>query len=100
MMKSPLMAMLPLLLAAPALGQSADAPASKMKPSEIAAHNVGKQPADAEFISCRRTEVTGSLVKKLRVCRTTAEWAAVSDSGNRNAREYVEQVGRAGTAGN
>ena len=39
---------------------------------------------------CRRIEVTGSLVRKERVCKTRAEWRAAEDSGNGRARAIVE----------
>lgn len=41
-------------------------------------------------IKCRRVNVTGSLVKKGRVCKTLAEWRAITDNGNYLARKMVE----------
>ena len=41
-------------------------------------------------VKCRRIEVTGSLVRKERVCKTVAEWRALQDSGNQNARDVVD----------
>lgn len=48
--------------------------------------------ADSEDnkIRCRKLPVTGSLVKKTKVCRTVAEWRSISEKGNRNARDIIE----------
>jgi hypothetical protein len=39
---------------------------------------------------CRRIEVTGSLARKERVCKTRLEWRRISDSSNSRARAIVE----------
>ncbi len=39
-----------------------------------------------QAVKCRRVEVTGSLVKKGKVCKTVAEWKRIVDNGNRTAR--------------
>lgn len=39
-----------------------------------------------QVIKCRKVEVTGSLLKKGKVCRTIAEWKRIIDNGNRTAR--------------
>ncbi len=41
-------------------------------------------------IKCRKIEVTGSIVKKGKVCRTLAEWRATQESHNSAARRMVE----------
>ena len=41
-------------------------------------------------IKCRPVEVTGSLVKKGKVCKTVAEWRAIMQNGNYLARKMVE----------
>lgn len=46
--------------------------------------------SDDNKIRCRKLEVTGSLVKKTKVCRTVAEWRAISTKGNQNVRDIVE----------
>lgn len=49
------------------------------------------QTADPDQkIKCRRVEVTGSLVKKGRVCKTIAEWRAIFVNNNDLARKMVE----------
>lgn len=40
-------------------------------------------------IKCRKVEVTGSLVKRGRVCKTVAQWKAIFNNGNENARAMV-----------
>lgn len=82
------------------LGALSDRPASSMTPTEIKAHNQGLQANDPNFITCKRTEVTGSLARKLRVCRTQREWAAYSEQGSRTAQELADQVGRIAPQGN
>lgn len=53
-------------------------------------------------IKCRKVEVTGSLVKKGRVCKTVAEWKKIQSNGNRTARAILEsgQVCSGGACGN
>lgn len=41
-------------------------------------------------IRCRRMPVTGSLVRRERICRTIAEWRRLSDIGNDVARQQAE----------
>lgn len=48
-------------------------------------------PADPDNrVRCRQVEVTGSLVKRGRVCRTVREWRTIAENGNYNARKMVE----------
>jgi hypothetical protein len=50
-----------------------------------------KTASDADqAIRCRTVRVTGSLVKKGKVCKTLAEWRRITESGNENARRLVE----------
>jgi hypothetical protein len=56
------------------------------------AQNVSPAPAVTDpdqKIKCRRVEVTGSLLKKGKVCRTVAEWKVIMENGNRVARAIV-----------
>ena len=41
-------------------------------------------------IKCRKIEVTGSLVKKGKVCKSVAEWKRIQANGNRTARAIAE----------
>lgn len=43
-----------------------------------------------QAIRCRKVEVTGSLVKKGRVCKTLAQWRQITESNNDLARRMVE----------
>ena len=44
-----------------------------------------------QAIKCRKVEVSGSLIKKGKVCRTVAEWKRIIDNGNRTARAVVQE---------
>lgn len=58
------------------------------------------QSADPDQkIKCRRVDVTGSLVKRGRVCKTVAQWRAIFDNHNDLARKMVED-GTTRTGGN
>ncbi len=73
---------------------------SEMTSSEIKAFNQGLTAADANYIRCRKTEVIGSLVKKLRVCKTNQQWRTAIDAGNTNARELLDALSKAPSSGN
>ena len=49
-------------------------------------------PADDadQQIRCRRIAITGSLVRRERVCKTVAEWRELSDRGNDVVRQQME----------
>lgn len=52
------------------------------------------QPAATDpdqAIKCRKVEVTGSMIKKGKVCRTIAEWKKIQENGNRVARAVVDE---------
>jgi hypothetical protein len=55
-----------------------------------------------QAIKCRKVEVTGSLVKKGKVCKTIAEWKQIQANGNRTARAIAESgnVCAGGSCGN
>ncbi|HKY81009.1 MAG TPA: hypothetical protein VJM09_05995 [Sphingobium sp.] len=69
---------------------------SKMSSSEIAEYNKGLDSSDPAYIKCQRIAETGSLIGKKRVCRTNAQWAAASESANRETRDMVEGMARSG----
>lgn len=75
------------LLVALALPVGANAQTAAAQPAPAAA-----KPSDAEQdrIICRRVEVTGSLVKRGKVCKPASEWARIIDRGNDNARRTIE----------
>ncbi|MFC7536402.1 hypothetical protein ACFQPG_03360 [Sphingomonas sp. GCM10030256] len=80
--------------------QRPDRAPSTMTPTEIAAFNKGLDRAHPQFIKCRKEEVIGSLARKLRVCRTNAEWSKYADSGNQNARDTIDAMAKAPVSGN
>ena len=41
-------------------------------------------------IRCKRVAVTGSLVRREKICKTVAEWREISENGNRTSRAIVE----------
>ncbi len=88
-----------MLMAAPSAAQAGDdmplarAP-SEMTGAEIDAHNEGLANADPNYIRCRKIEEVGSLVKKLRVCNTNAQWKKITDKGNQDARDSMEMMAR------
>ena len=67
---------------------------SDMSGDEIDAYNEGRIASDPDYIRCRRIEQIGSLVKKLRVCNTNAEWKRIVDRGNQDARDSMETLAR------
>ncbi len=93
-------AALALVLSAPALAADKQAPdrmPSEMTPTEIKAYNADIDPSHPYYIKCRKTEVIGSLAKKLRVCRTNQQWKEASANGNQNARDTLEEFARKGS---
>lgn len=67
---------------------------SDMSGAEIDAYNEGRMASDPGYIRCRRIEQIGSLVRKLRVCNTNAEWKRIGDKGNQDARDSMESLAR------
>ncbi|WP_260581729.1 hypothetical protein [Sphingopyxis sp. PET50] len=67
---------------------------SEMTGAEIDAHNQGLAFADPDYIKCRKIEEVGSLVKKIRVCNTNAQWRKIADKGNQDARDSMETLAR------
>ncbi|KQN02908.1 hypothetical protein ASE85_21250 [Sphingobium sp. Leaf26] len=44
---------------------------------------------DPNAVRCKRLEVTGSLVRKERICKTNAEWRTISDQQGRDADDLI-----------
>jgi hypothetical protein len=44
---------------------------------------------DPNASRCKRIAVTGSLVRKERICKTNAEWRAMSEQQNRDADDLI-----------
>lgn len=45
--------------------------------------------SDPNAVRCKRLAVTGSLVRKERICKTNAEWRAISEQQNRDADDLI-----------
>jgi hypothetical protein len=53
---------------------------------------VAEQPvAPADKVRCVREQVTGSLVRSVRVCHTSKEWEAIHRDGVSEARRITRQ---------
>lgn len=63
---------------------------SMMTGTEIKAHNQGLPMTHPYYVKCRKMEVPGSLVKKLRVCHTNEQWTQVWTQGNQNSRDIMQ----------
>jgi hypothetical protein len=90
-----------LLALAPAAATADDAASvetgaapSSLTNAAIAEHNAALESRDPSFIRCRRIALSGSLVKKARVCKTNAEWAKSWQSGNQDARDTYDAMNR------
>jgi len=92
-------AALTIAVAVPAIAADKQPPSrmpSEMTPTEIKSYNADIDPDHPYYIKCRKTEVIGSLAKKLRVCRTNEQWKQASAKGNENARDTLEGFARSG----
>jgi hypothetical protein len=67
---------------------------SSLTNAAIAEHNAALEPRDPAFIRCRRIALSGSLVKKARVCKTNADWAKSWQLGNQDARDTFDAMNR------
>ena len=81
--------------AAPDQKRPPDRPPSLMTSTEIRAYNEGLDSTHPYFIRCRKDPVVGSLVRKLRVCRTNYEWKRFAEMGNDSGREILGDVSSA-----
>src|SRR5687768_1198925 len=77
-----------------------DRPPSLMTSTEIRAYNNGLDAKHPYYIKCRKDAVVGSLVRKLRVCRTNEQWKQFAAMGNDSAREIMGDVTTAPVSGN
>ena len=81
-------------LALPLTANAQTAPAqtdiAKAAPAATKTASADKTGAAKERMICRRVEVTGSLVKRGKVCKSSSEWARIIERGNDNARRTLE----------
>jgi hypothetical protein len=96
--------MRPILFTALTIGIMTSALAEAPAPSPVTAPasastsqgNASTAASDAtaaksdQTMRCRTVRVTGSLVKKGKVCKTLAQWRQMTESGNELARRLVE----------
>jgi hypothetical protein len=83
---------LPVLLAMTALAAPLGV-ASAMQaaaPVPVAPAAAARSDDPDQVVRCRRLEVTGSLVRRVRVCKTIAEWRRMANQGEGEARDYVD----------
>jgi hypothetical protein len=68
---------------------------SLMTPTEIRAYNAGLDLKHPYYIRCKKDPVVGSLVRKLRVCRTNEEWKRFAAQNENNGREILDEMSHA-----
>jgi hypothetical protein len=79
-----------LLIAAAALTAAALVPAAPLLAAPTADAGAEKlDPKDPNYVRCRKIQVTGSLVKKERICKTNAEWARANEDAQKNAEDLI-----------
>ena len=60
--------------------------------ADVAAAPTAKlDPKDPDAIRCRRLEVTGSLVKKEKICKTNAEWKEIAEQQRKEGTDLIER---------
>jgi hypothetical protein len=50
----------------------------------------GVDKSAPDYVRCRTFNEIGSLVRKIKACRTNAEWKKINDAGNQYARIIVQ----------
>lgn len=76
------------ILALAAYPAFATDPAPVVVPASVSATTETPKDADQQ-IKCRKIQVVGSLIRKIRTCRTIAEWRRLQQAGNDAARAIV-----------
>ncbi len=101
------MTMIAALLASPALAADPTAPDTTPKDAKVAVASQADSDSDSKDsatnpdnkVKCRKVAVTGSLVKKTRVCRTVAQWREINRQGNRYATDIIDTANSGSTNG-
>lgn len=78
------------------LAQPSVTPAPAANPVSAPAELAAAPASEAKI--CRTQEVTGSFVKKRKVCRTKREWQRLAEDHRSQAQDYVDH-GRGGSNG-
>ena len=78
------------------------APIAAQPTAPVADSNAAPADDADQQIRCRRIPITGSLVRRERVCKTVGEWRRLSDRGNDVARAQMDdgRVCAGGACGN
>jgi len=63
-----------------------------MTRAEIRTYNASLPRVHPGYIRCKRTQKTGSLARKVVICRSNAEWRRVEDGANEDARDMIEAI--------
>lgn len=80
------------LVSSPSIAQENDASAVPPPAEAEAKENASK-------VICKKQDVTGSFVKRRKVCRTAAEWNKIAQHSKTEANDYADH-GRGGSRGN
>jgi hypothetical protein len=67
------------------------APISAQSTAPAASTSAAPDNDADQQIRCRRIAITGSLVRRERMCKTVAEWRRLSDRGNEVARAQLDE---------
>ncbi len=73
---------------------------TRMTPRDIKTFNANLPKSHPYYIRCVASLETGSLVKKVRACKTNQQWRRADDIGNQDARDaYDTAEGKARPGG-
>lgn len=79
-----------LMAAVLALSPATAAQAASGGKSDAEAKPVAATAVSDDDKECRRNAITGSLVRKARVCKSRAEWRRLDAEGNDGARDIID----------
>ncbi len=72
---------------------------SQNEQSEDQLAEVSKEVDPENRVRCKRLQVTGSLLKSRKICKTVGEWRNINRQGNRAARTIVDHANQGSTSG-
>ena len=73
--------------------------ANQNEQPENQVEEVSKIVDPEDRVKCKRLQVTGSLLKSRKVCKTVGEWRRISRQGSRKARTIVDHANQGSTSG-
>lgn len=62
-----------------------------MSTKEIRLHNAALETDDPHYIKCRRSAVTGSLARKVKLCLTNLEWQEQASKSQEWTAEVIDK---------